>query len=315
MDREPLGPVGSRGLVGRLGLHTAAADRRAGRVLVGVAALGVVVALLGTVVAWQLVGDLGRASRTSIEVTLESLDSVQDTVELADSVLRTTTATLTEVERTLETVASSFGVGDDAFEQFDTFTTRAAPTLDDTVAAVRQLASVGASIDALLAQIRSLPFVPAGPPISALGPSFGAVAEGLAPLPDTLRSAADALAELQRSSDQLEDDLRRLSSAVATVNDTLAGTDVLVDGFRRNIEGARAVAMTTRDGLGADTARIRTLLVMGGFAIALGQLAPFWFGTELLARAQRRSAAAAPVTPTPERDRNGRFGRPGQELP
>lgn len=274
-------------LVRRLSLRTRAAERRAGRLLVLVAAAGVLLSLLGTIVGWQVVGGLDGASRTSLDVTLEALTSIEDTVDLADTVLRSTTTTLDDVQRTLDTVASSFATSNEVLGAIDGLTQTAAPTLDTTVRAVRQLATVGASIDTLLQQLRSVPLLPSVTPAAALGPPIAAIADGLQPLPAALRSTTDALARLRGSSVQLEADLRTLSASVATVRSTLVGTGPLIDRYHLDVDRAQQVASDARTQLSSGAWRLRLLLVLAGITLAFGQLVPFWFGSELLARSDR----------------------------
>jgi len=52
----------------------------------GLGALRVVVAVFGTVVGWIFVGHFAAASDHSLEVTVQTLDAVDDTIDLAESV-------------------------------------------------------------------------------------------------------------------------------------------------------------------------------------------------------------------------------------
>ena len=77
-------------------------QRRAGRVMLGVAAVGVFVALVGGVLGWQFVGRLDSTGGETLEVTVETLDTLSDTIDLADGVLGATVAALDSVGVTLE---------------------------------------------------------------------------------------------------------------------------------------------------------------------------------------------------------------------
>jgi hypothetical protein len=48
------------------------AQRRAGRLMIGLGAVGVVVALFGMIVGWIFVGQLADASDDSLEVTVQT---------------------------------------------------------------------------------------------------------------------------------------------------------------------------------------------------------------------------------------------------
>ncbi|MEP4648776.1 MAG: hypothetical protein ABJ314_01220, partial [Ilumatobacter sp.] len=64
--------------------------RTVGRVMIAVAAVGVVVALVGSVVAWQLVGSLDDSSRQTLDVTIDTIDSIEASLDLAAGVLLAT---------------------------------------------------------------------------------------------------------------------------------------------------------------------------------------------------------------------------------
>ena len=52
--------------------------------MIGLGALRVVVAVFGTVVGWIFVGQIAAASDDSLEVTVQTLDAVDDTIDLAE---------------------------------------------------------------------------------------------------------------------------------------------------------------------------------------------------------------------------------------
>jgi len=58
--------------------------------MIGLGALGVVVAVFGTVAGWIFVGQIATASDDSSEVTVQTLDAVDDTIDLAEVVLVST---------------------------------------------------------------------------------------------------------------------------------------------------------------------------------------------------------------------------------
>ena len=54
--------------------------------MIGVGTVGVVVAAFGTVAGWIFVDQIATASDDSLEVTVQTLDAVDDTIDLAESV-------------------------------------------------------------------------------------------------------------------------------------------------------------------------------------------------------------------------------------
>ena len=67
--------------------RTPGGTRRAGKLMIGVGVAGALIAVFGMVVGWIFVGQLANASDDSLEVTLQTLDAVDDTIDLADDVL------------------------------------------------------------------------------------------------------------------------------------------------------------------------------------------------------------------------------------
>jgi predicted PurR-regulated permease PerM len=136
-----------------LAVDSAPAQRRAGRVMVGVAVVGVAVALIGAIVGWQLVGQIDSTTTDTLDVSVESLDSLADTIELADGVLTSTTESLDAVASTLTTVSESFGSATDVLTEFSTFAETAGPALEDTTGILRQLEDVGTTVDEALGAV------------------------------------------------------------------------------------------------------------------------------------------------------------------
>lgn len=58
--------------------------------MIGLGAVGVVVAVFGTVAGWIFVGQIATASDDSSEVTVQTLDAVDDPIDLAEVVLVST---------------------------------------------------------------------------------------------------------------------------------------------------------------------------------------------------------------------------------
>lgn len=272
-----------------LAVDSAPAQQRAGRVMIGVAAVGVVVALIGSIVGWQLIGQIDATTSDTLEVSVESLDSLADTIELADEVIASTTASLDAVASTLTSVSSSFDSATGVLTEFGTFAETAGPTLQDTTTLLRQLEDVGATVDEALAAVSNLPIGLDYDPDAGLGTTLGSLADTIEPLSAQFTSTADEIGVFTDDIDGLRTDLETLNATVAQVNEDLADTDVLIEQYRVNVASARTLAQATRDDVHGDASWMRLLIVLAGINFAIGQIVPLWFGRELLHRA--RSAA------------------------
>ncbi|BAN00942.1 hypothetical protein [Ilumatobacter coccineus] len=257
------------------------AGRRLGNVMVGIAIVGVLVAAVGTVLAWQFVGRLDDSSSESLTVTIDTLDTVDDTIVLAGDVFDATSAALDTAATTLDAVAASFDDADGVVTEIDELVEVVGPSLGDATTSLRQLAAVGDAIDGLLEGLDDLPLTPNYDPDTDLGTSIRQIADVLEPLPEAFDGTADDLDDFGTSIGRLRRDVSQLSIDLDTVVDELEATEGLADQYRRNVRDARAVAVDTRDGLGDDVGWLRVVLVIGGINFGLAQLVPFWIGRRL----------------------------------
>ncbi|MGE0729272.1 MAG: hypothetical protein AB7O92_26750 [Acidimicrobiia bacterium] len=295
-------PGGILGLLGvRVDVHRPQTRARMASVLDAVAALGVVLALLGLVAGWIVIGQLDRGTRRSVEVTITSLDSISRTVSVADEVLRNTTGALSSVHDTIAAVEGSFDSTEDLAVGVADLADTLAPALQETSATLRQLERVGADIDRLLGGLSNLPLAPDYRPEAGLGPTFGAIAGDLEPVPEALRATSQQLRAWEASTTDLRDRLGSLRTAVAEVEDDLRASAELVGSYEDTIADARAAAEAARDDLRTNSVVLRVLLVAGALAFALLQLAPWWVGRTLAAETEPPPGTDTAPDPEPER--------------
>ncbi|NND76345.1 MAG: hypothetical protein HKN44_15210 [Ilumatobacter sp.] len=275
------GPAGG----GRRWFGSPRANRRAGRVMVAVAVVGLVVSAAGTLVAWRLVGEINSSTRDTLGVTIETIDSVENSIDLADQVLAASSDTIATGASTLAAVAESFDAANGVVEEVDDLTTTVGPALADAAATLRQLEGVGATIDDLLGGLSAIPFGPDYRPERGLGETIGELASDIDQLPAEFLQTSEDLRDFGTSLDDLEEEIVRLSGDIAGVSARLEASDAIIDGYRRNVSDARAVAVSTRDDLDGDVTLMRLLLVIGGINLAVAQIVPYWIGRTLLATA------------------------------
>jgi hypothetical protein len=256
--------------------------RTVGKIMVAVAAVGLVVALVGTVAAWQLAGRLNASTRSTLDVTIETIDSVEATIDLADQVLGATADTIDTAAATLNTVAASFDTATGVVEGIDDLTTEVGPSLDEAASIIRQLEGVGSGIDDVLGGLSAIPFGPDYDPERPLGETIGNLATEIEALPPEFARTSARFGEFAQSLGELETQVTDLAADVQVVNDELSGTDELIGLYRQNVADARAVAVDTRSGLDNDVTVMRIILLIGGVTVAVGQIVPYWIGRSLL---------------------------------
>ena len=258
------------------------AQRRAGRTMVAVGLVGAIVAIAGTISGWLFVGQLGEATDDSLEVTIETLDAVDDTIDLAADVLGSTTLAVEALAGTLNAVSGSFDAGTTAIVDIAGLADTISPSIEEATRAVQRLETVGSDIDSVLGALSNIPFGPNYDPAAGLGETFGSVADALEPLPEQLSTTAQSLTDFTDSAGELQDQLADLAASVQSVSNDLAASDELVDQYRTSVDDARTLATNARDDLATNVLFMRIFIVLGGLTFVVSQIVPLWMGRSLL---------------------------------
>lgn len=259
-------------------------DRTAGSIMIGVAAAGVVVALLGAVVGWNLVGRLDAAASDTLTVTTDALTTIENTIEVSDDVVGSTLEALEAVELTLSELVGAVDASQPLLESLGELGEEAAPNLESASETLRSLEDVGDTIDGLLITLSGFPGVPRYSPDTSLGEQFGALADDIEPLAETLRETADGIGPTVEATADLQERLAILEGAVRDVRQDLTRSDDLMSEYSATATAARQLTEDTSRGLNTDVVAARVLLVLAALVFAAAQIVPFWFGRELRAR-------------------------------
>lgn len=251
--------------------------------MVVIAATGVVVAGVGTVVAWRLVGEMHTALDDSLALTEESLATVQDTITLAEVVVADVATGLGTLDATLVQLEATMGEAEPVLGDVAALSSDVPEALDEVQRTLDGVAGAAREIDAVLAALASLPLAPAYDPQNSLAGQLDGLSRDLQPVIDTLRGSSANLEGLAASTAELRADVARLSSDVAAVNATLDDSARLVGRYRAQAERAGDLATTTRQDLGATVTTMRVLIVVAGLLYAASQFVPLWVGLELMA--------------------------------
>jgi methyl-accepting chemotaxis protein len=261
--------------------------------MVAVGVAGMLIAVSGTIVGWFFVGQLAEASDDTLEVTLRSLDAIDDTIDLADEVLSSSNDAVDALAGSLVAVSGSFDAATQAIDDIAGLASTIGPSLEDAGRTVRTLESIGTDIDSLLATLSNLPFAPGYDPDAELGTTIGQLADTLETLPGQLESTATSLTDFTGSADELQQQLDELAASVGSISDDLSDTDALVEQYRASVTDARAFAMAANDDLETGVGLMRILLVVGGITLLVGQVVPLWLGRSLLDDADARDGASS----------------------
>ena len=267
--------------------------------MVGVGVAGMLIAVFGMIVGWIFVGQLATASDDTLEVTLQSLDAIDDTIDLADEVLGSSVDAVDALAGSLAAVAGSFEAGTQAIDEIAGLAVTLGPSLEDAGRTVRKLEGIGNDLDSVLAALSNLPLAPDYNPDATLGETFGQLADTFEVLPGQLESTAISLTDFTGSADELQQQLDDLAASVVSIGDDLSDTDALVDQYRASVTDARTLAMSANNDLDTGAVLMRILLVLGGVTLLVGQIVPLWLGRSLLDDADVRDGTDSARSPTP----------------
>jgi methyl-accepting chemotaxis protein len=250
--------------------------------MIALGLVGCLVAVFGTIGGWIFVGQVASASDDSLVVTVQALDAVDNTIDLAEEVLTSTVDAVDALAGTLDAVSASFDTGTAAIDEVAGLADTLGPSLTDAGATVRSLERVGGQIDSVLGTLSNLPLGPDYNPDNGLGETFGRLADTLEELPPQLESTSSSLTDFTEQAGTLQAELDRFATAVGAIATDLADTGELVGQYRTSVEDARTLAVETKNDLDNSVVMMRALLVIGGMTLLLGQIVPLWLGRSLL---------------------------------
>lgn len=262
----------------------AALDRQlVGRVLVAVGILGAVTSVLGTVVGFRFLHQLGGTLDDSIGVTADAVDALRSTVQLGADTVDAVGRALAETETTTRDLGVALRDAEQALSGVAAVSEgEIAGSLDAVERSLPALIDVAGVIDRTLSRLAALPFGPAYDPDEPFDASLRAVEREFAGLPDQLRDqadlirdAGDGLGTVRRGTTRVADDLRTLSA-------TLASASTLVDRYAATADDAATLVSEGHQDLRTNLLVGRVLVVVLGLSLLVSQIVPLGAGWFLL---------------------------------
>jgi hypothetical protein len=255
----------------------------AGRVMIGIAIVGLLVSVVGTVVGRQLVADLESGVSQSLALTGEVLVTVDDSFVVADEALDTIAAGITDAELAVRSVGGSLATGQVAVDAVAGLAGNeiagAVATIEGAMATVEGAAG---AIDDALAALGSLPFGPSYDANRPLGRSIGQVTAALSGLSEELRAQAEQIERTSEGFADAADGMTGTADALAELDTRLAAASALLSAYAERTGEARDLVTEQQEVLAASAQRFRVTLVAFGIAFALGQFVPFYLGWMLV---------------------------------
>jgi chromosome segregation ATPase len=258
---------------------------QAGRIMLGIAALGLVVSLVGTVLGWQLMNDLHSGARQSLELTASVLETVDESFVIAEGSLDIVIDAVDEAESAIRALGRSMAAGEDALVSATDLTGgEIADALESVEASLPTIRSAAEAIDTTLGALSSLPFGPTYDAEQPLGPSIGQLQEDLSGLPDDLRDQAAQVEEVTRELAAATEGTVATADSLAALDSRLRAASTLLGDYGVRTAEARELVAEQQDTLATSATRARLLVVALGLVFAVSQFVPLYLGLSLLDR-------------------------------
>jgi hypothetical protein len=255
----------------------------AGRVMIAIAIIGLIVSVVGTVVGRQLVSDLESGVSQSLALTGDVLVTVDDSFVVADEALDTIAAGIADAEVAVRSVGGSLATGQIAVDAVAGLAGNeiagAVATIERAMTAVEGAAG---TIDDALAALGSLPFGPTYDANRPLGRSIGQVTTALSGLSDQLRDQAEQIERTSEGFADAADGMLGTADALAELDTRLDAASALLRAYAERTDEARGLVAEQQEVLAASAQRFRVTLIAFGIAFALGQFVPLYLGRLLL---------------------------------
>lgn len=258
-------------------------DRRAGTVMQTIAVVGLVVALVGSIVAWRFLTTLDRNLDQSLVIGEDAAATLVDTIDVADQVITDLDTGLDTLDRTLSTVASTTeetgGVADAAAE----IAARLPDSFDDVDAALGTVESLSGTIDSTLRAASRIPLGPDYDPDTPLPEAIADVRAAFGPIGDDLGALSERLDGFASGTGDLSADLDDVRADLERTRTSLDSSDQLLDRYRASAVDAAELARSGRDDFGAALNAMRVVIVLLGLFGVVAQFVPWYLGRRLRA--------------------------------
>lgn len=256
-------------------------DRRAGAAMQAIAVIGLVVALVGSVVAWRFLTTLDRNLEQSLVIGEDAAATLVDTIDVADRVIVDLDTGLDTLDRTLATVSSTTeetgGVADAAAE----IAARLPDGFDDVDAALGTVETLSATIDSALRTASRIPLGPDYDPETPLPDAIAEVRAAFGPIGDDLGELSERLDGFAAGTDDLSGDLDDVRADLERTRVSLDDSHALLDRYRASAVDAEELARSGRDDFGSALAAMRVVIVLLGLFLAVAQFVPWYLGRRL----------------------------------
>lgn len=241
-----------------------------GIVLIVIAAISLLISLLGLYQIWTMRQPVADAAIAGVDLFAETLDTTSDALKVTSESLQSASDTVTTIERTSLSVAQTMSTTRTTVGSFANLMGEDLPTsIDATRTALKSAQSSAVVVDNVMTTLSRIPLIniqynPAVP----LDVALGDVAKSLDNLPPTFSTIERNLNTTGDSLDQVVTNLNELPKTTQQVQRNIADAQIVVTRYQSEVDGLQKLIQPIR-------ASFATILT--GVAVGLTFLI-FWLG-------------------------------------
>ena len=291
--------------------------RLLGIFLLAVGVIGIALSVAGIIVGRQLVDAIGAGIQSNLQLTSQSLETVEETLLLAKTTISDVNSGLETVETTTTDLGRTINETRPLIDQVNQVASGDVPNSIEAVqTALPNMVEVAGIIDDTLTTLNNFridenilglpiqydlginynPDVPFDDSVLAMG-------ESLEGLPETLRSLQIYMNVTNNNLQTISLGLNRVARDLNTINGRIAAVDPLLNEYIRIVNETRDNTRLIRAQLDEQLQMARLIVTIVMVWLGLAQVAPLYLGWELLAGRRERLVAplAVPVVaPEPQ---------------
>lgn len=273
-------------------------QRILGIIMIAIGVSGLVLSFAGLLAGHRLVDNLGAGLETNLTLTIESLETVNETLLLTKETVGQMSEALVTVEETADNVVIAIDDTQPLLEQAAQVTTEDVPeSIEAFQGTLPALTDVAATIDDTLRTLSSFGFERSflGVPLAfdlgidydpevPFDQSVRDVGDSLEGVPEDLRSLKVHLEQANRNLSTISGNIDTISGNLSGINENVAELEPLIDDYLVIVTELADTTRQTRTFVMEQLDEARILVTIVALWLGLTQIAPIYLGWELLVR-------------------------------
>ncbi len=261
------------------------AKRILGVAMVIIAILSLVLSVLALVQVWTLRQPVTNALVSTVDLFSAMLDTTSDGLMTIQQSLYTTTANITYLEQTTETISRSLRETGPMVDSMAGLTGRELPTtITATQRSLNSAQSAALLIDDVLGALTNLPIAPVAPyrPAVPLHVALGEVSTSLDALPPSLATIDKSLRATSVNLSTIEQQTQEITDNIQVIQENMADIQEAIERYQEITAKLQAQIAVVRAGLPIWMTSLAWVLSFAIVWVAIAQLGLLVHGLEML---------------------------------